>query len=125
MPLQGSLSIERMCQLTPVSRAGFYRWLQEPPPQKRRRGDASYVARIAPWKWKPGHCPNPGGRPKNDIAKEIAQAVFANNAEALYKTYTKAALKGNAYAFKELVSTPAQNGAVFADSGRSQGASWE
>jgi putative transposase len=27
MPLQGSLSIERMCQLVPVSRASFYRWL--------------------------------------------------------------------------------------------------
>ena len=30
MPLQGGLSIERMCQLAEVSRAGFYRWLQEP-----------------------------------------------------------------------------------------------
>ena len=29
MPLQGSLSVERMCQLTGVSRAGFYRSLQE------------------------------------------------------------------------------------------------
>ncbi len=29
MPVQGSLSIERMCQLAPVSRAGFYRSLQE------------------------------------------------------------------------------------------------
>jgi len=28
MPLQGSLSIERMCQLAQVSRAGFYRSLQ-------------------------------------------------------------------------------------------------
>lgn len=28
MPLQGSLSIERMCQLAQVSRAGFYRYLQ-------------------------------------------------------------------------------------------------
>jgi len=28
MPLQGSLSIERMCQLAQVSRAGFYRHLQ-------------------------------------------------------------------------------------------------
>jgi hypothetical protein len=27
--MQGSLSIERMCQLTRVSRAGFYRSLQE------------------------------------------------------------------------------------------------
>ena len=29
MSLQGSLSIERMCQLAQVSRAGFYRSLQE------------------------------------------------------------------------------------------------
>jgi len=28
MPLQGSLSIERMCQLAQVSRAGYYRFLQ-------------------------------------------------------------------------------------------------
>jgi hypothetical protein len=34
MPLQGGLSIERMCQLAEVSRAGFYRWLQEPPPEE-------------------------------------------------------------------------------------------
>ena len=32
MPLQGSMSIERMCQLAPVSRAGFYRFLQERTP---------------------------------------------------------------------------------------------
>jgi putative transposase len=28
MPLQGGLSIERMCQLAQVSRAGFYRYLE-------------------------------------------------------------------------------------------------
>ncbi len=32
MPLQGSMSVERMCQLTEVSRAGFYRSLQERTP---------------------------------------------------------------------------------------------
>ena len=32
MSLQGSLSIERMCQLAQVSRAGFYRSLQEHQP---------------------------------------------------------------------------------------------
>lgn len=29
MSQQGSLSIERLCQLAPVSRAGYYRSLQE------------------------------------------------------------------------------------------------
>src|SRR5260370_228411 len=32
MSLKGSLSVERMCQLAPVSRAGFYRSLQEGEP---------------------------------------------------------------------------------------------
>ena len=33
MRLQGGLSIERMCQLAQVSRAGFYRSFQEQEPQ--------------------------------------------------------------------------------------------
>jgi predicted DNA-binding transcriptional regulator AlpA len=31
MPLQGTLGIERMCQLAGVSRRSFYRSLKEPP----------------------------------------------------------------------------------------------
>ena len=34
MSLQGGLSIERMCQLAQVSRAGFYRWLQPSGPRQ-------------------------------------------------------------------------------------------
>lgn len=34
MSLQGNLSVERMCQLAPVSRASFYRWLQERQPDQ-------------------------------------------------------------------------------------------
>jgi len=34
MPMQGSLGIERMCQLARVSRAGFYRSLQERAPRE-------------------------------------------------------------------------------------------
>ena len=34
MPMQGSMSIERMCQLAEVSRAGFYRSLRERTPAK-------------------------------------------------------------------------------------------
>ena len=32
MAVQGSLCVERMCQLAAVSRAGFYRFLQEGEP---------------------------------------------------------------------------------------------
>ncbi len=32
MPMQGSLSVERMCRVAGVSRASFYRWLEPTPP---------------------------------------------------------------------------------------------
>lgn len=60
------------------------------------------LGHAAPNKWKPGQSGNPSGRPKNDIAREIAKAVFENNKEKLYKAFAKAALKGNAYAFSQL-----------------------
>ncbi|HEX8896949.1 MAG TPA: IS3 family transposase [Terriglobales bacterium] len=47
MPLQGSLSIERMCQLTQLSRAGFYRWLQEPPPVEPEMEVRDVIQQIA------------------------------------------------------------------------------
>ena len=47
MPLQGSLSIERMCQLTQVSRAGFYRWFEEPPPVEPEMEVRDMIQQIA------------------------------------------------------------------------------
>src|SRR5499433_1877472 len=41
MSRQGSLSIERMCQLVPVSRAGFYRSLQEQRPVEKEHNEPS------------------------------------------------------------------------------------
>ena len=58
--------------------------------------------KIKPYQWAKGFCPNPSGRPKNDLAKEIAQAVFAQDPEAIRAAMEKALLKGNAYVFKEL-----------------------
>jgi Family of unknown function (DUF5681) len=52
--------------------------------------------------FKPGQSGNPGGRPKNDVAKQIAQAIFENNPDEIYKAFRKALLRGNAYTFKEL-----------------------
>jgi hypothetical protein len=57
---------------------------------------------LNPTKWKPGQSGNPSGMIKNDVARQIAKAVFENNREKLYKAYAKAALKGNAYAFQQL-----------------------
>jgi hypothetical protein len=71
----------------------------QPVTQKRKRGDAS---RIAAWRWQPGKSANPGGRPKHDLAKEIAEAVFLNNPEMIYRAYCKMLRKGSAYAFQVL-----------------------
>jgi len=45
--LQGSLSIERMCQLAEVSRAGFYRSLQEQQPVQEEMEVRSAIQQIA------------------------------------------------------------------------------
>jgi putative transposase len=47
MPMQGSLSIERMCQLAQVSRAGFYRSLQEQTPVEEEMEVRSAIQQIA------------------------------------------------------------------------------
>src|SRR5262249_53053155 len=46
MSLQGSLSLERMCQLAQVSRAGFYRSLQERLPVKEEMEVGSTIQQI-------------------------------------------------------------------------------
>ena len=47
MSLQGSLSIERMCQLVSVSRRGFYRSLKEQRPVKEEMEVRSVIQQIA------------------------------------------------------------------------------
>ena len=47
MPPQGSLSIERMCQLAPVSRAGFYRSLQVSQPLEEAMAVRAEIQHIA------------------------------------------------------------------------------
>lgn len=47
MPLQSGLTIERICQLARVSRAGFYRWLQEPQSVEAEMEVRSAIQQIA------------------------------------------------------------------------------
>lgn len=58
--------------------------------------------RIKPWRWQKGQCPNPGGRPKRDVAAEIARATFEKNPETIYQGLAKRLVGGDPYAFKEL-----------------------
>ena len=46
MSLQGTLSIERMCQMAGVSRAGFYRFLQEQEPAQEDMQVRSTIQQI-------------------------------------------------------------------------------
>ena len=81
------------------SQPDFSPELSQPVKQKGKRGDAS---RIARWQFKPGQWGNPGGVPKRDVSKEIAQAVFLNNPEMIYTAYCKMMRRGNAYCFQVL-----------------------
>jgi putative transposase len=47
MPMQGSLSIERMCELMRVSRTSFYRSLQQREPQEESMEVRSAIQRVA------------------------------------------------------------------------------
>jgi len=47
MPMQGSLKVERMCELARVSRAGFYRSLQEQMPVEESMEVRSAIQQIA------------------------------------------------------------------------------
>ena len=56
MSQQGSLSIERMCQLAPVSRAGFYRSLQEGHPVEEEMAVRDAIQHIAlAHRWRYGY----------------------------------------------------------------------
>jgi Family of unknown function (DUF5681) len=78
---------------------GFSPANTQPVRQESRQRDAS---RISAWRWKPGQSGNPSGRPRHDLAAEIAKAIFENNPELIYKAYAKAVAKGNAYAYQVL-----------------------
>jgi len=47
MPVQGSLSVERMCGVAAVSRAGFYRWLEPSMPVEEEMEVRSAVQAVA------------------------------------------------------------------------------
>lgn len=52
--------------------------------------------------WKPGQSGNPGGRPKRDLAAEIARAIFEHDAEAIERVFAAELLKGNSKVFTAL-----------------------
>jgi hypothetical protein len=63
-------------------------------------GRRRQLAALKPWP--KGVSGNPGGRPKVDLAAEIARALFQNDGPAIYAAYSKMLRKGSAYAFQVL-----------------------
>jgi Family of unknown function (DUF5681) len=61
---------------------------------------AGRIENLKPWK--PGQSGNPGGRPKRDLASELAKAIFENNSEAIYRGMARKLAKGDARLFKAL-----------------------
>jgi hypothetical protein len=52
--------------------------------------------------WKQGQSGNPGGKPKVDLAAQIARVIFENDAPAIYAAYSKMLRKGSPYCFQVL-----------------------
>ena len=77
----------------------------DPPSQPERSTEQQEFGYAKPPKhsqFPKGKSGNPGGRPKNDLAREIAQGVFEEEPELIRQAFRKALQKGNAYVFKEL-----------------------
>jgi hypothetical protein len=70
-----------------------------PVSQKRGRGDGM---RLKPYWFQPGQSGNPGGRPKVDLASEIARALFEQDGPAIFAAFQKVLRKGSPYAFQVL-----------------------
>jgi hypothetical protein len=66
-----------------------------------RKINAKSLANLKP-PFQPGQSGNPGGRPKRDVASEIAAAIFEQNAEAIGKAYLKLLKRGSLGAFSLL-----------------------
>lgn len=49
--------------------------------------------------WQPGQSGNPGGRPKRDMAGEIARAIFESNADTIERVFARALKRGDVKAF--------------------------
>ena len=59
-------------------------------PVRAKRDRRKEAERIKLYQFKPG-IGQSGGRPKHDLAADIARAIFENDAEAIYAAYAKGA----------------------------------
>jgi hypothetical protein len=72
------------------------------PVSKKRDLKAHAEQHLKPYWFQPGQSGNPGGRPKVDLAAEIARALFEQDGEAIFEAFRKVLRKGSPYAFQVL-----------------------
>jgi hypothetical protein len=89
-PKPGIKKTRRRDQLTPENR-------RSSGVSKLRGGLDPAIGKLT--QFKPGESPNPGGRPKSDLAGEIARAVFQQNPEAIYDVMLEALKEGDPRVF--------------------------
>ena len=77
-------------------KGGSFSQNKEPVSGVRRRQNAN----LKPFP--KGVSGNPGGKPKVDLAAQIARAIFENDGPAIYAAYSKMLRKGSPYAFQVL-----------------------
>ena len=70
-------------------------------PKSRRGTHPRSLSNLRP-PWKPGECPNPGGKPKYDLSSTFARSVIEGSLDAAYVGFSRQLAKGNAYAFTQL-----------------------
>jgi hypothetical protein len=56
-----------------------------------RRGNPD---KIKPFQFKPGQSGNPGGRPRGDLARELARAIFREQFGTHLRNYAEGAQEG-------------------------------
>lgn len=96
-----SESIERLETTKGTEQKGKLR-AQNSAPVSAKYDHRLDAVRLKPYQFKPGESGNPGGKPKIDVAGQIARAIFENDGPAIYAAYSRMLRKGSAYCFQVL-----------------------
>lgn len=94
-------SIERQESRKEENKSSVFR-AHNSAPVSAKRDRQKDAERLKPFRFQPGQSGNPGGRPKVDLAAEIAKALFEQDAEAIFAAFQKVLRKGSPYAFQVL-----------------------
>ena len=93
--------IERQESRKEDDKSGVFR-AHNSAPVSTKRDRQKDIERLKPFRFQPGKSGNPGGRPKVDLAAEIARALFEQDASAIFAAFQKVLRKGSPYAFQVL-----------------------